>query len=62
MIEPKLKTNVKYSKHLDEIVDILTEMPQLISHKFHNECVKKFGNKDGREIYQLLKKDIKFSK
>lgn len=62
MIEPKLKTNVKYSKHLDEIVDILTEMPQLISCKFHNECVKKFGNKEGREIYQLLKKDIKFSK
>jgi len=62
LISAKMNNSSKYSSNLDEVLDILTELPSLVSCEFHNQCVKKFGNSNGKEIYQLLKKEIPFVK
>ena len=59
IVSPNI-TNTKYSSKLNDIVNILVDTPSLTSIIFHNECVKKFGNKSGVEIYRLLKPKIQF--
>lgn len=59
VVKNKLK-GTGYEKHINSITKLLEEQEFRNMSEFHNECCKRYGKEKGREIYQLLKKSLKY--
>lgn len=55
----KTLSNTKYQLKDTDVIDVLNSKDVKKFSDFHNQCIKKFGNKDGKEIYQLMKPHLK---